>query len=122
MSKKLKGNYRSIFERRIAKNSDSKIKYESEYLIWQPPEKKYTPDFILENGIIVEAKGVLTPQDRLKMVCVKNQHPNRDIRFLFMRAANKLNKHSKTTYAQWAEKNGFKWAEGAKIPESWVRE
>mgnify|MGYP003677566486 FL=1 len=63
--------YRSKFEKSIAKNSKRGIKYEIEGFMWQPPIKKYTPDFFLPNGVIVEAKGVLTNQDRLKMKCVK---------------------------------------------------
>jgi hypothetical protein len=83
--------------------------------------KTYTPDFILPNGIIVEAKGVLTPADRTKMRAVKAAHPDKDIRFLFMDATKKLNKRAKMTYAKWAEVNGFQWASGTEVPKEWLR-
>ena len=69
---------------------------------------RYLDDFLLENGIMIEAKGLFTAQDRKKHLYIKEQHPQLDIRFLFMNANNKLSKSSKTTYAMWAERNGFK--------------
>ena len=116
--------YRSKYEKIIAKNSDPKIKYEDKnselhYIV----PKVYHPDFTLPNGILVEAKGNFrTPQERTKMLHIKKAHPDKDIRFLFMKADLKINKGSSTTYAEWAEKNGFKWAEGDKIPYAWLRE
>jgi hypothetical protein len=69
--------------------------------------------------VIVEAKGVLTPEDRRKMLAVKAAHPARDIRFCFMRAAAKLSRRpGALTYAQWADRHGFPWCEGH-IPTTW---
>ena len=113
--------FRSDYERTIAKLSDKRIKYEPikiSYVL----EKKYEPDFVLPNGIMVEAKGYLRPGDRTKMLAVKKQHPELDIRFLFQRAENTISKTSKTTYAAWAKKNGFKWSSGSHIPQEWVNE
>ena len=117
------GEYRSKGEAHNAQTLKSRrIKFEYEpYGIPYVLKKTYTPDFVLENGIIVEYKGFLTPQDRAKMKAVKEQHPDLDIRFVFQRASNKLSKSSKTTYGQWAEKNGFEWAEDV-IPTAWARE
>ncbi|WP_284765058.1 hypothetical protein [Agrobacterium sp. CFBP2214] len=81
----------------------------------------YTPDFPLPNGILVETKGKLEPRDRAKHVYVKNQHPELDIRFVFQRPYDKIYKGSPTTYAAWADKNGFKWATRL-IPEAWLKE
>jgi len=53
------------------------------------------------------------------MKAVKKQWPKMDIRFVFQNANNKLNKRSKTTYAQWADKHGFPWAH-KRIPEEWL--
>lgn len=79
----------------------------------------YHPDFLIVNsGIIVEAKGLLDRDSKRKMLAVKAQHPELDIRFLFMEADKKI-PGTKQTHAQWAERNGFKWAEG-QIPEEWV--
>lgn len=83
-------------------------------------ERNYVPDFYLpKQNIYIEAKGKLTPEDRSKMIAVKKAHPELDIRFVFMRAENKLTKASKQTYATWAEKNGFPWADG-EVPKAWL--
>lgn len=94
--------------------------YESERLRYVLKPKTYVPDFVLANGVIIEVKGYLTSEDRQKMIAVKEANPGRRICFLFGRAANRLNKLSKTTYSRWAEDHGFSWAEG-KIPEEWVK-
>lgn len=116
--------YRSKFEKSIAKNSKKGFKYEDpESKLNYTVDKVYNPDFTLPNGIIVEAKGNFrTTYERSKMIHVKKANPEKDIRFLFMDANLKIRKGSKTTYWEWAEKNGFKWAEGDKIPDAWYRE
>ena len=76
----------------------------------------YTPDFLLPNGIYLECKGHLTPEDRRKMVAVKKMNPELDIRFVFQAPFNKITKGSKTTYAKWCEKNGFQWCSYKNIP------
>ena len=82
-------------------------------------QASYTPDFILPNGVIVETKGLLTPEDRRKMLAVKAAHPGSDIRFCFMRAATKLSRRpGAMTYAQWADRHGFPWCE-PHIPTTW---
>ena len=53
------------------------------------------------------------------MLYVINQHKDKDIRMVFMRPYNKLNKGSKTTYAQWCDKNNIKWADKF-IPKEWI--
>lgn len=82
---------------------------------------KYLPDFKLPNGIIVETKGRFVLSDRKKHLLIKQQHPNLDIRFVFTSSKNKISKASKTTYADWCNKNGFKYADKT-IPESWINE
>lgn len=97
--------------------------FEATKVSYLVPETKhvYTPDFTLPNGILIETKGKLEPKDRAKHIFVRNQNPELDIRFVFQRPHDKINKGSPTTYAAWAEKNGFKWA-ARLIPEAWVRE
>lgn len=84
-------------------------------------DRKYSPDFVLSNGIIIETKGKLEPKDRAKHVLIQQQHPDLDIRFVFQRPHDKINKGSPTSYAKWCEKNGFKWA-SMTIPEVWINE
>jgi len=121
-----KNKCRSKFELRIGKQLFKQkvpFEYEKLKLKFQQPSKNrtYTPDFILPNGIIIEAKGRLTVKGRQKHGWVKDQHPDLDIRFVFQRSKNPIYKGSKTTYADWADKNGFKWAE-KRIPTSWLKE
>lgn len=97
--------------------------YEQHVITYSKPEThhKYHPDFRLPNGIFVETKGRLLLDDKKKHLLIKQQHPELDIRFVFQNANAKFNKKSKTTYAMWAEKNGFKWAEKI-IPQEWIDE
>lgn len=55
------------------------------------------------------------------MLAVRDSNPDLAIYLLFGKAQNRLNKKSKTTYAKWAQDNGFKWAEGS-IPQEWIDE
>ena len=113
--------YRSGFESKLAhqlKRSGVDFEYETLSIEYQRLST-YTPDFILPNGIIIEAKGVWTVEDRAKHLLVREQHPHLDIRMVFMQAGNKINKKSKTTYAMWCEKKGIKYADKV-IPKSWL--
>lgn len=83
--------------------------------------RKYHPDFQLPNGIFIECKGWFRPADRSKHLCIKIQHPELDIRFVFSRSASRLGKGSKTSYAVWCQKNGFLYAD-KQIPEAWINE
>lgn len=82
---------------------------------------QYTPDFVLPNGIIIEAKGIFDAADRAKHLLIKKQYPNLDIRFVFSNAKAKIYKGSKTTNAAWCEKHGFPYA-NREIPSAWFRE
>ena len=84
-------------------------------------EHVYTPDFVLPNGIIVETKGRFLAADRQKHILVKRHNPELDIRFVFSNSNAKISKASKTTYAMWCRKNGYKFADKT-IPEEWVNE
>lgn len=96
--------------------------YESIKIEWEDLcYRRYTPDFLLPNGIIIETKGLFTAEDRRKHVLVKKQHPQLDIRFVFTSSKRKLSKQSKTTYAEWCIKQGFLYAD-KKIPEDWLIE
>lgn len=94
----------------------TKVKY-----IKPASEHQYTPDFVLDNGIIIETKGRFLIADRKKHMLIKRQQPHLDIRFVFSNSSQKLNKGSRTTYAQWCVKNGFEYADKT-IPEHWLRE
>lgn len=96
--------------------------YESRTIRFTQPAKAstYKPVWVLDNGILIEAKGVLDLETRQNMVWVREQHPELDIRSVFQRASNPIRRGSKTTYADWANQNGFLWCERT-IPEAWFR-
>lgn len=115
--------FRSDYELQLAKSLAEMgvdFLYEEEKITYVPKPKVYTPDFYLpEQGIYIEAKGFFSPADRQKMLLVINQNPLLDIRMVFLRATNKLNRSSKTTYSTWCDKHGILWADG-QIPQEWL--
>lgn len=119
--------FRSGLEEKIAQQISNagkvKFAFEKFFLPWTAPEKahKYTPDFTLSNGIIVETKGLFQTNDRQKMKRVREIYPDLDIRFVFSNANARIAKKSKTTYGMWAEANGFKYAH-RDIPLEWLDE
>lgn len=114
--------FRSGLEEKVADllvNLGVKYEYESTKVPYVL-QCNYTPDFLLPNGVYLETKGQLTEEDRRKMKAVKKAHPELDIRFVFQAPYNKIYKGSKTTYAQWAEKNGFPYCAYHSIPIDWL--
>lgn len=80
----------------------------------------YTPDFFLENGIIVEAKGRFTAANRRLINAVREEHPElmENLVMVFMRD-NKIHKRSDTTYSMWCEANHVPYAIG-EVREEWL--
>lgn len=120
-----KYGYRSGLEHKISLYLDKfKIKYEYEKLKieWEDlAYRTYTPDFVLNNGIIIETKGMFTAADRRKHIAIKKQHPKLDIRFVFENSRRKLRKGAKSTYAEWCIKYNFRYYDRI-IPEDWLKE
>lgn len=113
--------FRSGLEERISSffaKQNIPYLYEVEKFIYTL-EASYTPDFFLPNGVILEAKGFFKPADRRKMLAIKKQHPDLDIRLVFQRN-NTLSKNSKTTYGDWCDKHGFPWCLYPDIPPTWL--
>lgn len=122
----MRQTFRSGLEEKIAQqisNGGATFAFEKFFLPYTRPESlhKYTPDFVLKNGIIVETKGLFQTSDRQKMKRIREVYPDLDIRFVFSNAQARIAKKSKTTYAIWAETNGFKWAH-RDIPLEWINE
>ena len=124
-SQGIKYGYRSGLESKVsAQLSEAGVdfEYETFKIEYQVNEtRKYTPDFRLPNGIIVETKGRFVAADRKKHLLVQQQHPDLDIRFVFSNSKAKLNKGAKSTYADWCQKHGFLFADKT-IPEEWLNE
>lgn len=122
-SKKL--GFRSGLEEKVAKQlteAGVAYEYETTKIKYVVPESvhKYTPDFVLPNGVVVETKGRFTLSDRKKHLLIQKQRPDLDIRFVFSNSKTKISKGSKTSYADWCDKNNFIFAD-KEIPEEWLR-
>lgn len=123
---RLSNGFRSGLEARIADDLTARsvpYRYEKVKISYTVPSRAatYTPDFILDNGIIIEAKGVFDTEDRAKHLLVKEQHPELDIRFVFSRLSQPIYKNSPTTHAAWCLKHGYLCAEKL-VPPEWAKE
>ena len=120
-------------EVRFAKQCDAsgvKWEYEPEGIEWFVKPRIYTPDFRIHRKdgttFLVEYKGFLWQEDKTKMKAVREQYPDLDIRFVFADArkpvhnAKTRKNGTKQSHSEWAEANGFLWAEGF-IPSTWLR-
>lgn len=107
--------------------------YEGEWVPYTVPQRraKYKPDFRpLGTCIILEYKGRFGHdksdgkgvQERQKLILIKEQHPELDIRLVFENSRKKIYKGSTTTYAKWATDHGFKWADKGTVPPEWIAE
>ena len=120
-----KHGYRSGLEDKVATyliKQNVNFLYEKIKIEWEDlAYRTYTPDFILDNGIIIETKGRFIALDRRKHLAIKRQHPELDIRFIFTNSRNKLRKGAKSSYAEWCIKHGFRYFDRI-IPEDWLKE
>lgn len=117
--------YRSGLEERIAdqlRENNVDFTYEKVKISYVKPASnhKYTPDFVLSNGIVIETKGRFLTADRQKHLLIKAQHPDLDIRFVFSNSNAKISKSSKTSYADWCNKHGYKYADKL-VPMDWLK-
>lgn len=117
--------FRSGLEEKVAlqlKEAGIDPKFESLRLNYRLEKNcTYTPDFPVTRKIIIETKGWFQTADRMKILLVKEQHPDIDFRFVFSNSKAKISKVSETTYGRWCEKNGFLYADKV-IPQEWIEE
>ena len=83
-------------------------------------QHNYTPDFVLPNYVHLEAKGYWAAEDRRKILAVKKDNPELDLRMVLQSPYNKISKRSKTTYAQWCDRHGIPWTAFHEIPIEWL--
>lgn len=102
------------------------FQYEPGNVVYLVParEAKYKPDFVLNNGIVLETKGRFVTKDRQKMLLIKEQFPDLDIRFIFSNPNNRISKRSSTTYGMWCDRQGFPFAHVKAVDEwsAWLAE
>lgn len=125
--------YRNKFEAKTGETLDGKnisFEYETEKLEYTV-SAKYIPDFIIttKSGrkIYVETKGNGRSFDgpsRRKLIAVKSQHPDKDIRIVFYsdgKIGPTRKDGTRLTQGAWATKNGFTYAI-KEIPDEWLAE
>lgn len=120
------GAFRSGLEDRNAKHMDKLgVKYDFErfHINYVVPARdaKYTPDFVLANGIIIETKGIWEVDDRKKHLLIREQYPDLDIRMVFSNSNSKIYKGSPTSYADFCTKHGIQFADKL-VPRDWLKE
>lgn len=134
MSVLFEHQYRSGLERKLAaqfKQHGVVVEYEKHRIPYTVPERvaHYVPDFVnADLKIIVEGKGRFGHHksdangaaERQKLILVKEQHPDWDVRIIFQDARKPIYKGSKTTYAHWATDHGFKWSDKGIVPAAWI--
>jgi hypothetical protein len=124
----IKNGYKSGLEDNIAdqlKALGKPVNYETRTIKWDDHMlRSYTPDFNLDNGIIIESKGRFTASDRRKHVEIQKQYPELDIRFVFTNSRSYYSAKTtanRKTYGDWCDANGFKYADKL-IPQEWIDE
>lgn len=91
-----------------------------EYDVPERPSK-FTPTFVLPNGIIVHTFRRLVLADRKKLMMIRDQHPTLDLRLVFVNSLSRVVKGGKATYGDWCRRMGFIFADKS-IPQSWITE
>ena len=122
LKNKKEPKFRSKLEEKVAtllKELGVSYEYESTkvpYVI----QHNYTPDFLLPNHVYLETKGYWDPADRRKVLAVKRDNPDIDLRMVFQSPYNTISKKSKTTYAKWCDKHDIPWTAYHEIPLEWL--
>lgn len=118
--------YRSGLEQRIQEQLNAagcKAQYEPFKIPYEVPlsNHNYTPDFVLENGIVIETKGRWVLEDRKKIALLKEQYPNLDLRMVFSNSNSRIRKGAKSRYKDVCEKLEIPYAD-KEIPVEWLSE
>lgn len=117
-----KSGYEDRVEDYMLTLPDITVEYEPDTFKYVRPaiDSRYTPDWKIttRKGTVfyIETKGRFMKQDRDKMILMKQQHPELDIRILFQQD-NKLGKL--LTHSGWARKYGFRYHIGERPPLDW---
>lgn len=115
----LNRKYRSKFEEDFAKRYPQ-VTYESDKIKYVV-EHTYNPDWKVKENVYLETKGRFVAADRAKHLYIREQHPEITVYLVFMNPNVKLNRVSKTSYAEWCDKHGIPWATIDTVPEEWLK-
>ena len=94
MTKKKTSKFRSGLEEKVAdllQGLGISYEYESSKVAYTI-QHHYVPDFILPNNVHLETKGYWDPADRRKVLAVKRDNPDLDLRMVFQAPYNKISK------------------------------
>lgn len=119
------GKFKSKLEQKFAQMMQLKgLKFEYEPdRISYVRRSHYVPDWRIRKDVYIETKGYLSPSNRANILSFREQHPHVRVYFLFGCAKNKLNPKSETTYGDWCDRHGFKWADIRQgVPTEWWTE
>ena len=122
LKEKKKIKFKSKLEENVAElltNLGISYEYESTKVPYTI-QHHYIPDFVLPNYTYLETKGYWAPADRRKVLAVKRENPEINLRMIFQAPYNKISKKSKTTYAQWCERHDIPWSSFHDIPLDWL--
>lgn len=135
--------YRSGLEKKVAEQLEQAgvaFAHEAKWVRYVVPQRdaKYLPDFVFDEGdtvcpIIIEAKGRFgggnpkfrqpatdSAKERQKLILLREQHPELDIRIVFQRAATPIYPKSPTSHGKWATDHQFKWSDKGIVPQQWI--
>lgn len=109
--------FRSKFEAEIAKYLDElglRWEYETMSLPYIPRVSMYTPDFKVwrPNGdekdwFLIETKGYFDVRSRQKMMQIRRQYPDYDIKLFFQKPNLLVGGAKKMTYVDWSKKYDY---------------
>jgi len=125
-AKGIAAGFSSNLEQRVAAQlTAAKVPFEYEartiYYIKPQEHGRYTPDFVLPNGIVIEVKGVFETAERKKHKLIREQFPDLDLRFVFSNPQSTIGKKSRTSYAMYCTRLGIPYAD-RQIPAAWLHE
>ncbi len=118
--------FRSGLEVSVARQLDAAgvpYDYEKYVIRYSIPARvaRFTPDWVLKNGIVIESKGHWVTSDRQKIRLVKEQHPDLDLRMLFGSSKSTIGRKSSTTYGIYCDRLGIPYADKT-VPKVWLKE
>lgn len=125
-----RARFRSTFEAQLCfdlqqNGVDIDAHYERERLAYTVPARtaQYLPDLISRDGrLIIEIKGRFhNVEERQKYIHFRDSNPHIEVRFVLMKAKQKLYKGSSTLVEDWLRAKGFQVAIGA-IPPEWIED
>ncbi len=110
---KLKSKFEKRFYEEVTRRG-LVFDYEAETLPYRL-DLVYKPDWKVHDRLFLETKGKFDYAERRKILAVRRDNPDKEVRLVFMRN-QKLGKGSKMTYGEWCDKHGIQWSVFPNLP------